>query len=177
MTFIPVTGPTGKSFVDSETFLSTAGWDKWDIRYLEMARLVSTWSKDPSTQTGAVVVRPDNSVASVGYNGFPRGIEDTPERYADRETKYSYIVHCEMNAVLSAHTTVRGDTLYTWPFFSCDRCAMHMIQAGISRVVAPSCPPDKQDRWSAILEDSKKRFREAGVEVVEIPYHIFEENQ
>lgn len=156
---------------------SINGTTKWDIRYLEMARLVSTWSKDPSTQTGAVVVRPDNSVASVGYNGFPRGIEDTPERYEDREVKYSYIVHCEMNAVLSAHTTVRGDTLYTWPFFSCDRCAMHMIQAGITRVVAPSCPPDKQDRWAAILEDSKNRFREAGVEVVEIPYETFEETK
>ncbi len=150
---------------------------KWDIRYLEMARLVSTWSKDPSTQTGAIIVRPDNSVVSVGYNGFPRGIQDTPERYENRETKYSYIVHCEMNAVLSAHTTVRGDTLYTWPFFSCDRCAMHMIQAGITRVVAPSCPPDKIERWGAILEDSKARFREAGVTVEEIPYETFEENK
>lgn len=150
---------------------------KWDIRYLDMARLVASWSKDPSTQTGAVVVRPDNSVASVGYNGFPRGIKDTPDRYEDREVKYSYIVHCEMNAVLSAHTTVRGDTLYTWPFFSCDRCAMHMIQAGIVRVVAPSCPPEKQERWGAILEDSKSRFREAGIEVVEIPYENFEENK
>lgn len=146
---------------------------KWHIRYLELARLVASWSKDPSTQTGAVIVRPDNSVASIGYNGFPRGIEDTPERYNDRETKYSYIIHCEMNAVLSAHDHVRGNTLYTWPFFSCDRCAVHMIQAGITRVVAPSCPPDKADRWASILEDSKNRFREAGVEVIELPYEIF----
>lgn len=153
-----------------------AAENKWDFRYLEMARLAASWSKDPSTQTGAVIVRPDNSVASVGYNGFPRGIEDTPERYEDRETKYSYIIHCEMNAVLSAHTNVRGNTLYTWPFLSCDRCAVHMIQAGITRVVAPSCPKDKADRWEPILSESKRRFEEAGVEWVEYPYELFEVN-
>lgn len=146
----------------------------WDIRYLELARLVASWSKDPSTQTGAVIVRPDNSVASIGYNGFPRGIHDHEERYADRETKYSLIVHCEMNAVLSAHTTVQGNTLYTWPLLSCDRCAVHMIQAGITRVVASTCPPDKADRWEPILAESRARFAEAGVEVVEIPYNEIE---
>jgi dCMP deaminase len=154
--------------------MSQFNWTKWDIRYLELAKQVAGWSKDPSTQTGAVIVRPDNSVASVGYNGFPRGIEDTPERYENREVKYSYIIHCEMNAVLSAHSHVKGCTLYTWPFFSCDRCAVHMIQAGITKVVAPSCPPDKQDRWGAILEESKSRFLEAGIEVVEVPYTLFE---
>jgi dCMP deaminase len=150
--------------------MSQFNWTKWDIRYLELARMVASWSKDPSTQTGAVIVREDNSVASLGYNGFPKGIDDSPERYENREIKYSYIVHCEMNAVLSAHSHVKGSTLYTWPFFSCDRCCMHMIQAGITKVVAPSCPADKQERWGAILEDSKNRFREAGVEVVEVPY-------
>lgn len=157
------------------TLTFTPPHTKWDIRYLELAKLVASWSKDPSTQTGAVIVRPDNSVASVGYNGFPKGIDDSPERYEDREVKYSYIVHCEMNAVLSAHSHVKGNTLYTWPFFSCDRCCMHMIQAGITRVVAPSCPPDKQERWGATLEESKSRFREAGVEVVEVPFSLFED--
>jgi dCMP deaminase len=155
--------------------MSQFNWTKWDIRYVELARLVASWSKDPSTQTGAVIVRPDNSVASVGYNGFPRGIDDSPERYEDREIKYSYIVHCEMNAVLSAHSHVKGNTLYTWPFLSCERCCVHMIQAGITKVVAPACPPDKADRWAAALEESKRRFTEAGVEVVEIPHTIFEQ--
>lgn len=151
-------------------------YTKWDIRYLEMARLVASWSKDPSTQTGAVIVRPDNSVLSVGYNGFPRGINDTPERYENRELKYSLIVHCEMNAVLSAHESVQGCTLYTWPFLSCDRCCVHMIQAGITRVVAPECPPgDKLDRWGAAFEETKARFREAGIECVEVPYTLFED--
>lgn len=150
---------------------------KWDIRFLEMARLIAGWSKDPSTQTGAVIVRPDKSVASVGYNGFPRGIMDLPERYDDRDTKYSFIIHCEMNAVLSAHSHVKGHTLYTWPLLSCDRCAVHMIQAGITRAVATSCPPEIADRWEPILAESRRRFEEAGVEWLEIPYEYFKENK
>lgn len=150
---------------------------KWDIRYVELARLVSTWSKDPSTQVGAVLVRPDNSVASIGYNGFPKGIEDTDERLNDRDTKYSFVIHAEMNAVLNAHDDVRGDTLYLWPLLCCDRCAVHMIQAGIKRVVAPSCPVDKADRWEPILKNSRERFEEAGVEWVEIPHETFEETK
>ena len=152
-------------------------YSHWDLRYLELARLVAGWSKDPSTQVGAVVVRPDNSVASLGYNGFPRGIVDAPERYEDRDTKYSYIVHAEMNAVLSAHTNVRGCTLYTWPLLSCDRCSVHMIQAGLVRVVAPTCPPDKVERWEPILAKSRSRFDEAGVLWQEIPYDLFEETK
>ena len=148
---------------------------KWDIRYVELARLVSTWSKDPSTQVGAVLVRPDNSVASIGYNGFPRGIEDTEERLNDREVKYSHMIHGEMNAVLNAHDSVRGNTLFLWPLLCCDRCAPHMIQAGIKRVVAPTCPPEKADRWEPILAKSRERFAEAGVEVIEIPYDSFKE--
>lgn len=151
--------------------------DKWDRRYVELARLVSTWSKDPSTQVGAVLVRPDNSVASIGYNGFPKGIEDTEERLNDRDTKYSFVIHAEMNAVLNAHDDVRGDTLYLWPLLCCDRCAVHMIQAGIKRVVAPSCPTDKADRWEPILKNSRARFGEAGVEWVEIPHELFEEDK
>ncbi len=151
--------------------------EKWDIRYVELARLVSTWSKDPSTQVGAVLVRPDNSVASIGYNGFPKGIDDTDERLNDRDTKYSLVIHAEMNAVLNAHDDVRGNTLYLWPLLCCDRCAVHMIQAGIKRVVAPSCPPDKITRWEPILEKSRARFEEAGIEWLEIPYETFEETK
>lgn len=142
--------------------------EKWDRRMLAMAELVASWSKDPSTQTGAVFTRPDQSVIAVGYNGFPRGIADTDERYSDRETKYSLIVHCEMNALLSAHSDVSGSTLYTWPFLSCDRCCVHMIQAGVKRVVAPVASPDKLERWGKAFETTRALFREAGVEVVEI---------
>jgi dCMP deaminase len=142
--------------------------DKWDIRFLEMAKLVSTWSKDPSTQTGAVIVRPDKTILSVGFNGFPKNMKDTPDLYANREVKYSRIVHCEMNALIHSPSSVVGATLYTYPFASCDRCAVHMLQAGIIRFVYPVLPEDKKERWGEALARTVAYFQEAGVQYTEI---------
>lgn len=140
--------------------------NKWDLRFLHLAREVSHWSKDPSTQTGAVIADGKN-VVSIGYNGFPANMLDTPEQYENRELKYDKIIHCEMNAVLTASRPVRGLTLYTWPFASCTRCAVHMVQAGIVRCVAPKLPKHLEERWKDNLERTKKYFNEAGVELVE----------
>lgn len=142
--------------------------DKWDIRFLDMARLVSTWSKDPSTQTGAVIVRPDRSIVSVGFNGFPRVMQDSNDRYSNREEKYSRIIHCEVNALLNANQPITACTLYTVPFLSCDRCAVQMIQAGIIQVVAPILPDSLKERWGAQLTKSKQYFVECGVIVKEL---------
>lgn len=137
---------------------------KWDLRFLEMAKMVSAWSKDPSTKCGAVIVRPDNTVCSMGYNGFPKGMSDALELYENREVKYDRVVHCEMNAVLEARERVVGYTLYTHPYLTCERCAVHMIQAGIKRVVSPVIPADKVERWKTSLEKAEAFYREAGVE-------------
>lgn len=94
---------------------------KWDKRFLEMAKMVSSWSKDPSTQVGAVIVRPDKSVCSVGFNGFPQRMDDLPGLYAIREEKYSRIIHAEINALNFANEKMAGYTLYTYPFLTCDR--------------------------------------------------------
>lgn len=142
--------------------------DKWDFRFLELARLVAGWSKDPSTQTGAVIVRPDRTVASLGYNGFPRLCDDDPALYADRETKYARIVHCEMNAILAAREPLHGYTLYTFPFMSCDRCAAHVIQAGIVRCVAPKPDAEKLTRWAEAFERTRRLFNEARVSLDEV---------
>ena len=131
---------------------------KWDLRYLEMAKLVSSWSKDPSTQTGAVIVAPDGSVVSVGYNGFARGVEDSEERWNNRELKYAMVVHCERNAMIFAKRDLYGCTLYTWPFMSCSVCAGMVIQAGITRVVAPDNP---NPRWVESFKLSQEQFAEA----------------
>lgn len=142
--------------------------DKWDRFFLGLARYVSTASKDPSTKTGAVIVRPDRTIASLGYNGFPRGCDDSPELYADRETKLSRVVHCEMNAILAAREPLHGCTLYTVPFMSCDRCAAHVIQAGIVRCVAPFPSADKLERWAEAFKRTRQIFDEAGVSLVEV---------
>jgi dCMP deaminase len=77
-----------------------------------MAQLVATWSKDPSTKVGAVIVTPENVVVSVGYNGFAQRMPDVESHYTDREAKYSRIVHSEANAIVLARGDVRGHTLY-----------------------------------------------------------------
>jgi len=137
-------------------------WDSW---FLGMAKYAATASKDPSTQTGAVIVRSDKTVASLGFNGFPKGMTDHEKYYADRDIKLSRIVHCEMNAILHCKEDMNGYTLYTWPFLSCDRCAVHVIQSGIKRVVAPK---NNVERWQEAFVRSRVFFSEAGVAVKEL---------
>ena len=144
-----------------------AGIPKWDLRFLRLAEHVSLWSRDPSTQCGTVIVRPDKTVASMGYNGFPRGMSDAPELYADRGSKYIRTIHSEMNAILHAREQLTDYTLYEWPFLTCDVCAKHIIQAGITRVVAPKCPPDKEERWAESFKVTRGLYKEAGIEFVE----------
>ncbi len=137
---------------------------KWDLRFLELAKFVAGWSKDPSTKTGAVIVNNDRQVVGMGYNGFPRGVCDDPERYADRELKYKMIVHSERNALLFTNgLSVKGCTLYSFPFASCSTCAAMIIQAGIVRCVAPPLPAYLQERWAGELQVALTMFNESGV--------------
>ena len=127
--------------------------DKWDNRFLVMAQLVSTWSKDPSTKCGAVIVRPDKSVCSVGFNGFPQQMSDDDSLYLDRYEKYSRVIHSEMNAIQFAQdSSLRGYTTYCYPFLPCDRCCVHLMQKGIVRIVAPTATPDLVSRWKDSIE-------------------------
>lgn len=145
---------------------------KWNVRMLEMARLVSTWSKDPSTRCGAAIFRPDRTIASVGYNGFPRGCSDAKMLYADREEKYGRVVHAELNAILSAREPLHGYSMATWPpggAPSCDRCTAAIIQAGIRKVVHVVTENDFTRRWAVAMQRSLAMYREAGVEVVAYP--------
>jgi dCMP deaminase len=143
---------------------------KWDARFLAMAKFVSGWSKDPSTKVGAVIVNAGNRIVSMGYNGFAQSMPDREELYANREEKYSRIVHGEINAIIFAERPVRGMTLYTYPFMPCDRCAVQVIQNGIVRVVAPKLAADKEERWKASMDKTRQYFTEAGVELVELDY-------
>lgn len=134
--------------------------NEWDLRFLSMAQLVARWSKDPSTQVGAVIVRPDKTIASIGYNGFPRGVEDTHERYADKVVKHEMVVHAEANAIHNSREPVVGYTIYS-TFFPCPHCAAHIIQAGIKRVV--SIPNASDIRYIGRRKISEQMFNEAGV--------------
>ncbi len=152
------------------TIISHTEASKWDLRFLEMAKLVASWSRDPSTQTGAVIVRPNRSVASVGFNGFPQKMNDDPALYANREEKYSRIVHCEMNALQFCQEQPITYTLFTHPFISCDRCFVHMAQAGITRFVAPCATEEQLTRWGAAFDRVRGYANEMGLELIEIQF-------
>lgn len=134
---------------------------KWDRRYLDLAWLVSSWSKDPSTKTGAVITK-NNKIISLGFNGFARGIDDSVDRLNDRDIKYKMIVHCERNAMLFAAQDLTGCTLYTVPFMSCAPCAAMVIQAGFKRCVAPY---SENPRWQEDFKLTSSMFKEAGVDL------------
>ena len=136
---------------------------KWDRRYMEMAELVASWSKDPSTRVGAVIVSPDNHVVSVGFNGFPRGIADN-DRLNQRGTKYMNIVHAEMNALIHADRSVEGCILYTYPFQPCSQCAACIIQSGIKKIVTKRLSK-VQPKWYNDFSNARQMFDEANVEL------------
>jgi dCMP deaminase len=139
----------------------------WHHRFLSMAAHVGSWSKDPSTKVGAVIVRKDRTIVSVGYNGFPRGCRDLPELYADREKKYPRTVHAEVNAILTAREPLHGCSLYVSPLYPCPSCAGIIIQSGIFAVYAHM--PSEPGHWAEAFETSKQMFKEAGV-IVGSPY-------
>jgi dCMP deaminase len=135
----------------------------WDQRFLSMAKFVSEWSKDPSTKVGAVISSHENVVVSIGYNGFAQAMPDVQSHYENREEKYSRIVHSETNAILLSRKDVRDHTIYvTLP--PCDRCAVTIIQAGITRVVClEATDPGVKERWQKDFEKARQYFQESGV--------------
>jgi dCMP deaminase len=135
---------------------------KWETRFLQLAKHVSTWSKDPSTKCGAVIVRPDRTVASIGFNGLPRNVDDSPERLLDRDKKLSYIVHAEANAILTAREPLNNCVVYIWPMQPCCHCAASIIQVGIKEVHCPQNISASQ-RWGDSFDVARKMFIESGV--------------
>ena len=149
--------------------------EKWDRRFLGLAQHIASWSRDPSTKVGAVIVDQDYRIISTGFNGFAKGVVDTHERYENRDLKYKMILHAERNCLLFARQSLKGCTLYTWPFATCAVCAAMVIQAGITRCVAPVLPDHLKGRWNDELELAMTMFSEAGVEVSALEGPIAEE--
>ena len=137
----------------------------WDIRFLELAAMVGGWSKDPGTKVGAVIVRHDRTIASLGYNGFPRGVSDV---YFDREHKLLRTVHAEMNAILSAREPLHGCKLYVTPLCPCANCAGAIIQAGIKHVVARA-PAETRPEWLLSMDAARQMFFQADVKLETYP--------
>jgi dCMP deaminase len=136
----------------------------WSKRFLDLARVVGAWSKDPSTQVGAVITRADNTVVSLGYNGFPRGTDDYHHMLNDRATKLRRTVHAEVNAILGARESLKGCSLYVTPLHPCATCAGIIIQSGIKHVIA-ELAKDPAASWAEDFKAATRMFKEAGVEV------------
>lgn len=133
----------------------------WDEYFMGVALLAARRSKDPNSQVGACIVDPDNIILSTGYNGFPKGCSDDeyPWEREGADTKYPFVVHAELNAILNSQgKSLRGAKIYV-ALFPCNECAKAIIQCGISEVIYLS---DKYAKTDAVLA-SKRMMDSAGV--------------
>lgn len=142
----------------------TSNEEKWHIRYLRIANEVASFSKDPSTKVGCVLVK-DRRIVSTGFNGFPRGIGDDLNRLSDREKKYLYTVHAEANSVVAAAlhgVSTEGCSAYV-TFSPCCQCAAMLINAGIKSVYVHG-GGQIPDRWLENFIAASRLLAEAGVD-------------
>ena len=139
---------------------------KWDEYFMGLAKLSAERSKDPNTQVGACIANEAHKVVALGYNGMPRGVKDSDmpwEREGDfLDTKYAYVCHSELNAILNSVANTEGCTIYV-TLFPCNECAKAIVQAGIKKVVYADDKYADTDGTKA----SKRIFDSCGVEYVE----------
>ena len=139
----------------------------WKTYFMGIAHLSALRSKDPNTQVGAVIVDQEHKVVSIGYNGFPKGCSDDEYPWENEgsslETKYVYVVHAELNAILNSPRTVKGCSIYV-SLFPCHECAKAIIQSGILEIVYES---DKYASSESVLA-SKRMLESAGVKMVQL---------
>ena len=139
----------------------------WDQRLMDMAALVSTWSKDNTTKIGAVIVGPGREILSIGYNGFPRGVDDSVEERYERPLKYLWTIHAEKNAIFNASrigVPLTGATIYLNGDhgFPCSPCAAAIVQCGIKQLVG-LMPDLTNEKYAEDYREAMKMFQEAGV--------------
>jgi dCMP deaminase len=139
--------------------------DLWISKYINLAKEIASWSKDPSRKVGAVAVSGKGQVLATGYNGFPRGMFDSPERYNDRSLKYKYVVHAEMNCIYNATyngVSLDGASLFVWGLPPCSECAKGIIQVGIKNVYY-STKEDIPEQWLTSLQLTQEMFTEVKI--------------
>lgn len=136
----------------------------WDQKFMNLAALVASWSKDPSTQVGCVLVNEQRVVVGMGYNGFPRGVEDTDARLNDRSVKYMMVQHAEANAIFNSTSDLKGATAYV-THSPCANCAGALIQSGVTKIVTNPTPEGLAERFAESFAVSSTMLGEAGVEL------------
>ena len=143
----------------------------WDLRFMQLADHVAQWSKDRSSKVGAVIVI-DKDPISIGYNGFPRGIDDDKEERHQRPEKYEWVLHGEENAIINAarhgKETMGADMYINW--FPCAKCAGMIVNAGIKRVFCDKEPDFDNVQFGAGFKLALQKLAEGGVEVIYMNY-------
>ena len=134
----------------------------WDARFMELAKAVAQWSKDPSTKTGAVLAGSDHRLVSVGFNGFPASVPDRDDWLAERDVRLRMTVHAEINAILFSRGVPQDSTLYVWPWPPCGPCAAAAVQVGIRRFFAPNPTETRRERWALDFEMAHRLIVESG---------------
>ena len=137
----------------------------WDKRFIELAKSVAEWSKDPKAKIGAVIVSKRDGAIALGYNGFPKGVENSVERLENNDIKQEMVIHAEQNALIIAGSKAENATIYVWGKPVCSRCAVIIIQSGIKRVVASNPDSDKKSKWDETGQRAIQMFNEAGIQV------------
>ena len=138
----------------------------WDQYFMGLAHYVSIRSHDEQTKVGCVVVNKDNHILSMGYNGFPRSVDDAPEKYLNAKTKAILVVHAEANMIYNATYSgvcLDGATLYVYGLPVCGECAKAIAQVGIKRVVSPD-DLNVPEKWACSTENSLNLFKEIGIQ-------------
>jgi dCMP deaminase len=136
---------------------------KWDERFLDVARIISTWSKDPSTKVGAIAVNVERKIVAQGYNGFPAGCDDSPAFYDNRESKYSRIIHAETNVICNACNAGVGlhcATIYIYGMYPCPECVKLLAQVQVGRIVFTVGETQNLEKWKSDFDTSKALMRE-----------------
>lgn len=138
----------------------------WDTYFMSLVYLTAMRSKDMNTHMGAVIVRPDNTIVSTGYNSFPRGIDDNKLERQIRPEKYLWFNHAEYNAVVNAKTDLRGCRMYTNGIPCMERCVGAIINSGIIEVIVDgNWDSASGAKWQEQAISTQKAFNEAGIKL------------
>lgn len=139
---------------------------KWDKRFLSVAKEISTWSKDPSTKVGAVAVSVDRRILAQGYNGFPSGSRDLIANYENREVKYQMVVHAEANIIYNAcrhKSGLHDSTVFVYGTYPCPECIKALVQVGVARIVFQLGESGNPRKWEVDFLVSKRIMHELSI--------------
>lgn len=142
----------------------------WNERFINLATLIGSWSKDPSRKIGAVIVDKDNRIVSTGFNGFAKGIPDTEENLMNKDIKRLLMLHAEENAILYAKQDLTDCSLYIAGLPPCTHCALMIIQSGIKTVYFKNLRDDKSvsSFWKDNIKTSIDLLKQGGVNLIEL---------